>query len=130
MKSKISSAITASGFALLTPVITVFAQRATTTAFASGGFFDSVIDFIERMMTGLFPLISAGLILTFGYLVFMFLKSPDLEKKDQYKGMLIKAIIAIFLWFTLFGLIKVLASVVGVDVGENVGADEIPGVAL
>jgi uncharacterized protein with PQ loop repeat len=126
MKSKISSALSVAGFALLTPFVSVFAQ----TTFGTNNVFENALVFVKRIMTTLFPIVTAGLILTFGYLVFKFLTDKELEAKEVHKGALIKALFAIFLWFTLFGLIGLLANAVGVEVGKDVGTDDITQVAL
>lgn len=127
MKSKISSALSVAGFALLTPFVSVFAQGG---GFGNNNVFENGLLFVKRIMTTLFPIVTAGLILTFGWLVFKFLTDKELEAKEVHKGALIKALFAIFLWFTLFGLIGLLANVVGVEVGKDVGTDDITQVAL
>jgi hypothetical protein len=129
MKSKISSAITVAGFALLAPIVS-FAQGAsggiinTNTGTFSGQFFLNIIATVRKIISLLFPLVSAVLVLAFGYLVFKFVTSDKLEEKSIYKNDLIKAILAIFLWFTFFGLINILAGAVGVGVGDDVTNDD------
>ncbi|HQV64729.1 MAG TPA: hypothetical protein PKZ56_00640 [Candidatus Paceibacterota bacterium] len=129
MKSKISKIVSAAGFALLTPVVTVFANT-NSGAFASGGVFDNFIAFLKRILTSAFPIITALLIVLFGYQVILFLTDKEVEKKEIHKGALIKSLIAIFLWFTIFGLITVLAKTVGVKVGDTVTSQNIPTVSL
>ncbi len=131
MKSKISSAISAAGFALLTPVVTVFAQGTPTQGgFTNNNVFENMLAFISRIMKTLFPMVTALLILTFGYLVFKFLTDKDLAEKDLHKGALVKAVFAIFLWFTLFGIIGLLAKTVGVEEGRDVSVNDITTVPL
>lgn len=122
MKSKISSAVSAAGFALLAPIVTVFAQTPSTLngGFTTGGFFDNALAFVQRIMKGLFPTISALLILLFGYQVVKYLTDKSETEKAIHKSNLLKAIIAIALWFTLFGIIGLLANAVGVEVGKDV----------
>jgi hypothetical protein len=129
MKSKISSAVTAAGFALLAPVLT-FAQGVPTGAFGTNNVFENGLVFISRIMKTLFPMITALLILTFGYLVFKFLTDEKLEDKEIHKGALVKAVFAIFLWFTLFGIIGLMARTVGVEEGRDVSSNDITTVPL
>ncbi len=123
MKSKISSALSVAGFALLAPIVTVFAQ--TEGGFGTNNVFENGLEFVSRIMKTLFPIVTAGLILTFGYLVFKFLKDDKLEEKEWAKSALIKALFALFLWFTLFGIINLIARTVGVGVGEDVTGQDI-----
>ncbi len=129
MKSKISSAVQSAGFALLAPVLT-FAQGVPTGAFGTNNVFENGLVFISRIMKTLFPMITALLILTFGYLVFKFLTDEQLEDKEIHKGALVKAVFAIFLWFTLFGIIGLMARTVGVEEGRDVGVGDITTVPL
>ncbi len=126
MISKITKVSSAVGFAMLMP----FMALAQNTGNVSGVFFENIVKFIGRMMTLLFPIITGALIILFGYQVIRFLTDKDIESKAVHKGALIKALIAIFLWFTLFGLINLIARAVGVEVGSDVGASEVPIVTL
>jgi hypothetical protein len=128
MKSKISKIASAAGFALLAPVL-AFATT-NSGAFATGGVFDNFIAFLKRILTAAFPLITALLVVLFGYQVILFLTDKEVEKKEIHKGALIKSLIAIFLWFTIFGLITVLAKTIGVRVGDTVTTQNIPTVSL
>ncbi len=130
MKSKISSAVTAAGFALLAPILTFAQDVPTTGGFSSNNVFENALVFISRIMKTLFPMITALLILTFGYLVFQFLRDEKLEDKEIHKGALVKAVFAIFLWFTLFGIIGLMARTVGVEEGRDVGVGDITTVPL
>lgn len=123
MKSKVSKIASVSMLALLVTPLFAHAQF-------SGAWFTAIINFVESTLTALFPIVTAILILTFGWLVFKFLTDKDVETKEMHKSSLIKALVALFLWFTLFGLISTIADSIGVGVGGGPTTDEIPSVPL
>lgn len=120
MKLNISKFISVVGFAVLTPFVSVFAQN--SGAFSTGGFFDNAFGFIRRIMGYLFPMVTAALILLFGYQLIMFLvgSKDDVENHEKFQKRMINSFIAVLLWFILFGLITVVANAIGVNVGDNV----------
>jgi len=116
MKSKISSLFTAGAFGLLIPVL----------AFAQGNIFDNLLGLTQRVLKGLFPVITAVLILLLAYQIILFLKDDaGDEKKALHKSGIIKAVVALFIWFTFFGIITVVAGGLGVNVGEDVTTQDI-----
>lgn len=127
MKSKISSMVTGAGLALATPFLTF----ATTTTGNSGvfnansGIFGSIITFLQDILSASFPIITGILIVLFGWQVFKYLTDKDQTEKAIHKSNLLKALAAIFLWFVLTGLIKVLANTLNVDVGNDVSSQDI-----
>lgn len=123
MKSKVSKIASISMLALAAPLF-VYAQNFT------GSWFTQILSFVETVLSKLFPIVTAILILTFGWLVFKFLTDKDVETKEMHKSSLIKALVALFLWFTLFGLISTIASSIGVGVGGGPSRQEIPTVPL
>lgn len=135
MKSKISKFISAVGFAILAPLMPVLAQVPTTSnsgAFGSTGVFDNFFAFLKRIMGLLFPIVTAALILLFGYQLIMFLvgSKDDVEDHEKFRKRMINSFIAVLLWFILFGLINVVANAIGVNVGDTVQGSQIPSVRL
>ncbi len=129
MKSKISKIIPFAGAALVLVPMLAFAQN---NGSFTGNFFFSILDFIRRVMSALFPIVSGVLILLFGYELVMFFikKQSDPKAAEGFKSNMIKAIIALFLWFTVFGIIQTLASSLGLGIGDKVGASQNPGVTF
>jgi hypothetical protein len=136
MKSKISKFISAVGFAVLAPVMSVMAQvpgnPGNSGAFGSNGIFDNFFTFLKRIMGYLFPVVTAALILLFGYQLIMFLvgSKDDVENHEKFRKRMINSFIAVLLWFILFGLINVVANAIGVNVGDTVQSSQIPSVRL
>lgn len=136
MKSKISKFISAVGFAVLAPVMSVMAQvpgnPGNSGAFGSNGIFDNFFTFLKRIMGYLFPVVTAALILLFGYQLIMFLvgSKDDVENHQKFRKRMINSFIAVLLWFILFGLINVVANAIGVNVGDTVQSSQIPSVRL
>lgn len=124
MKRKISSIVTAAGFALVAPLLT-FAQNTGGVFDAQSGIFGSIITFLQGIIKASFPIITGILVILFGYQVFKYLTDKDETEKAIHKSNLLKAIMAIFLWFVLTGLIRVLASSLGVQVGGGIVRDEV-----
>ncbi len=128
MKSKISkiAPFVAVAFALV-PML-AFAQN---TGNFTGAFFFNLLDFVRRVMAALFPIVSGALILLFGYdLIMYFVKrnQGDGKASDDFKTKMWYAFIALFLWFTIFGLVQVLAGAFNIGVGDDVQRQQNPGV--
>ena len=124
MKLKItSSAIFAT---LLTPLLT-FAQNVPTNnpTGGFGSFFLNIITFIKTVLTSAFPIVTAILVLAFGWTVFKFLTDQAPEDKAKDKSRLISALFALFLWFAAFGIITLVANSIGAGVGGQAGQQQI-----
>lgn len=123
MKSKISTTFSALGFALLVPFL-AHAQEFT--------FFKRIVEFIQYLLRTAFPLISALLIILFGYQLIMFLvgSKEDVESHEKFRKRMINSFIAVFLWFILVGLINAVAKSLDVRVGEDINKDDISVVDL
>jgi hypothetical protein len=117
MKSKISKIIFGTGTLLALPML-VSAQVPIQTGF--GGFVFQIIGFITRVIELVFPIVTGILVLLFAYQVIEFLRSKeDIEKHEKLKARLGNAFIALFIWFTLFGLINVLGNAFGLNPGRS-----------
>jgi hypothetical protein len=126
MKYKISSIVTAAGFALVAPLLTFATSTNTGGVFtADSGIFGSIIKFLQGIITAAFPIITGILVILFGFQVFKYLTDKNETEKAIHKSNLLKAIMAIFLWFVLTGLIRVLATTLGIQVGGNVVSEEV-----
>lgn len=130
MKSKISTITSGIGFALFAPLISVFAK--STGQFSDNSFIFNAFGFVQKIIGLLFPIVSAVLILLFGYQLIMFLwgSKDDIADHDKFRKGMINAFIAVLLWFILFGLINVVANAIGVNVGETVGSRSTTHVCL
>lgn len=96
-----------------------------------GDFFINIFTFIKQIIGFTFPIITAVLIILFGYQLIRFLSSSkDVEDHEVFKKRMINSFIAVFLWFVLFGLITTIAGTFRIDVGADVNQQQIPGVAL
>lgn len=90
---------------LLAPVL-AFAQG------FSGGYVSDVFSFIENIISRLFPIATALVVLYFFYEVYQFMKAKPEEKEKARKG-LISSVIAVSLVFLIFGVIKLLGTITG-----------------
>ena len=125
MKSKINTFIVSSGlFALAAPLIT-FGQTKTANTFNySTSIVAKIIGFLQDFFSAVFPVITAGLIIVFAYTVFKFMKDDSAEK-EIYKNQMTKALFALLIWFTFFGIITVVANSLGFNTGDKVGVDNV-----
>ncbi len=122
--TKFKSIVLVGAFTFAFPIITL----AQTGEFAyEGSVFQRVILLIQKIIGGLFPVITAALVLYFAYEVFQFIRSED-EKKAVWKGRILQAVIALAIWFTLFGIITAIANTFDLTVGDTIQTGEIPGV--
>ena len=104
-----------------------FAQTAGTTGLAY------LIIQIKGLLSALFPIAIAIGVLAFFYELIMFIvnqKNPD--KSETFKKGILWSLLALFLMFTFFGLLNVIANTLGLQgaVGAGVGANQIPSVQL
>ena len=131
MKSKISSIVTGAGLALAIPFLT-FATTpgGVNSGFFQGTVFNSIITFLQTIIAASFPIITGILIILFGWQVFKYLTDKAETEKAIHKSNLLKALAAIFLWIVLTGLIRVLASSFGVQVGGNVTHQDVTSVTF
>lgn len=123
MKSKISSIVSGAGLALAMPFLT-FASG-NNSGYFGGTVFISIITFLQTVLRAAFPIITGVLIVLFGWQVVKYLTDKEETAKAIHKSNLLKALAAVFLWFVLTGLIRVLANSFGVDVGNKIGQQDI-----
>lgn len=118
--------VTGAGLALATPFLT-FATTTTgqNTGIFQGQFFVSIITFLQTILKAAFPIITGVLIVLFGWQVFKYLTDKEETEKAIHKSNLLKALAAIFLWFVLTGLIRVLANSLNVEVGNDIAQRDI-----
>ncbi len=80
----------------------------------------SLISIAESIINALFPIMIAAAILVFGYNIAKYLTSRDLSEQGLYKQGIWNSLLAVFILFVIFGLIKVLARSLGIP---NLGVD-------
>lgn len=119
MKSIITK-LSFSLLALVLPVIT-FAQAPRPGNQETGGVFINILEFVQKVMGYLMPIITGGLIILFGWNLIQFLmKKENIEDADKFKKAMINSLIALFLWFVLVSLINMVAKSFDLEVGEGV----------
>lgn len=110
--------IIVSSFAL--PAI-AFAQGVSTT------YIDSIFNAAQRILNTLLPLIIAAAVVWFIVVVFQYALSTDEEKKKAAKGHIIWGIIGLAVMVSVWGLVNIVAGVVGVTPGQSaVGTPGLP----
>ncbi len=80
----------------------------------------NLVVLIESIFSALFPIIVAFGVLAFGYNIFNYMRAKDLQDQNLYKGGIINSLIALFIIFTFFGIIKIFAASFGIT---QLGAD-------
>ncbi len=75
----------------------------------------NLVSLLESIISALFPVIVAIGILVFGYNIGKYLTSKDLADQNLYKSGIVNSIIALAVVFTIFGIIKLLASSLGIS---------------
>jgi hypothetical protein len=80
----------------------------------------NLVSLIESIFTALFPIIVAVGVLVFAYNIFNYMRSSNLADQNLYKGGVVNSLIALFVVFTFFGIIKVLSTSLGIP---QLGAD-------
>ncbi len=103
-----------------------FAQTAGTTGLAY------LVIQIKGLLSALFPIAIAIGVLAFFYELIMFIVHKSDDKAEQFKKGILFSLLALFLMFTFFGLLNVIANTLGLQgaVGAGVGANQIPSVQL
>lgn len=105
-----------------------FAQA--TTAHNTGLY--SLVVSIQNLLKLLFPIMVAIGVLAFFYELIRFITAKSEDKKKEFQNGLIFSLLALFLMFTFFGILKVIANTLGVGdaVGAGVTTNDIPTVQL
>ncbi len=128
MKSKISHFLFSSSLLVL-PLITSAQTLQQDTQV--GGIFFTLIEFVEDIMTTIFPLITVVLVLLFAYQLIMFLKDKEnIDKSDVMKKRLFNAFMVLLIWFTLFGLINIVARTFGLRTNDTLNSSTMPRLSL
>lgn len=113
----------ATGASVAMPLL-AFAQTTGTGNFTyTGSTFQKIIQLVQDIIGAVFPIITAILVLYFAYEIFKFMKEEGADKAI-YKGRVIQALLALFVWFTFFGIIQILAKSAGLGVGDNVNYED------
>jgi TRAP-type C4-dicarboxylate transport system permease small subunit len=123
MKSNFNKLMIATGASVAMPLL-AFAQTTGTGNFTyTGSTFQKIIQLVQDIIGAVFPIITAILVLYFAYEIFKFMKEEGADKAI-YKGRVIQALLALFVWFTFFGIIQILAKSAGLGVGDNVNYED------
>jgi hypothetical protein len=90
--------------------------------FAAGTAITNLVALIETILKALFPIMTALGILVFGYNVIKYLTSKTLSDQNFYKSGLLNSLFALFIFFTIIGLVSILARSIGIPaLGEDLG---------
>jgi hypothetical protein len=110
--------VTASSFAL--PGLAL-AQSVDT------GYIDSILESIGNIIGTLLPLIIAGAVVYFVWNIARYVVAGDDAAKEQYKSRIIYGIIGLFVMVAVWGLVNLLAGILGVDTGGGADIPDLPG---
>jgi hypothetical protein len=106
---------------LLTPFL-AFAQ------FDTGGYVTSAFDLVKTIVTGyLFPILASLAILYFIWELIQYIKSTP-EKKAENRSSLLYSILALFIIFSIMGIIRVLQNVTDTGGNQQINTSQIPGI--
>ena len=93
------------GIVLLSPIV-VFAQEQN--------FIVQIVDFLDAIISALFPLIIVSGVIVFAYNLINYLASKDKIDQSIAKAGILNSLLALFILFTIFGTIKILAQTFGI----------------
>jgi hypothetical protein len=77
--------------------------------------FINLVSLVEGLISALFPILTALGVIMFGYNVMKYLTSKNLADQGLYKAGIWNSLLALFVLFTVLGLVKILASSFGID---------------
>lgn len=77
-------------------------------------FIVQVVTMLEAVVTALFPIIVTLAIIAFAYNIGRYLSSKDLADQSVFKAGIINSFYALFVIFTVFGTVKILAQTLGI----------------
>lgn len=88
----------------------------------------SILTSIEKIINLLLPLIVAGAVVWFVWNIARYVMTGDDAAKEQAKSRIIYGIIGLFAMVAVWGLVNLLASILGVETGGGVtgGLPELP----
>ena len=89
-----------------------------------------LVGFIETVISAMFPIFMAVGILVFGYNIFKYLTSKNQADQNVFKSGIINSLVALFVLFVFFGVIKLLAGSLGItQLGGGIGTSSPEGLA-
>lgn len=100
-------------------------------SFAAPNVLVSFVSFLQRIITALFPIMTAAGFLAVGYNLIKFLSSKTSTDQSIYKTGIINSFVGLLVIFILFGLIKILAGTLGIaSLGAPIGVADPSGSGL
>lgn len=88
--------------------------------FAQENFAVQIVGVVEAIVSALFPIVITLAVIAFAYNVLRFMSSKESLDQSMYKAGIINSFIALFVIFTVFGTVKVLAVTFGIpSLGES-----------
>ncbi|MDB4984396.1 MAG: hypothetical protein JWM20_575 [Patescibacteria group bacterium] len=92
----------------------------------------SLVVQFKGLLSALFPIAIAIGVLAFFYELIMFIVHKSDDKAEKFKKGILMSLLALFLMFTFFGLLNVIANTLGLSgaVGQGVQSNQIPAVQL
>jgi hypothetical protein len=94
----------------------------------NGGYFQSILTFIQGIMNVIFPILTIVALVIFFYELIMFIKASPDEKTKRRPGV-IWSVVALFVLLSIFGIIRILQNITGVSNGPaGINSSNIPSV--
>ncbi len=92
------------------------------------GYINSILRAVESILNTLLPLIIAGAVVWFVWNIARYVTAGDDTAKEQAKSRIIYGVIGLFAMVAVWGLVNLLAGILGVETGGGVtnGLPEFP----
>ncbi len=112
----------------LVSALTFVAPAAALAQEVNTGYIDSILDAVGNIINTLLPLIIAGAVVWFVWNIARYVTAGDEAAKEQAKDRIIYGVIGLFAMVAVWGLVNLLAGILGVETGGGVtgGLPELP----
>jgi hypothetical protein len=96
--------------------------------FAEDNFAVKIVGLAEAVVSALFPIVVTLAVIAFAYNIARYLSSKDIADQSIFKAGIINSFIGLFVIFTVFGTVKVLAQAFGIpSLGESLTVSDVSG---
>jgi UDP-N-acetylmuramyl pentapeptide phosphotransferase/UDP-N-acetylglucosamine-1-phosphate transferase len=90
------------------------------------GYIDSILKAVGSIINTLLPLIIAGAVVWFVWNIARYVTAGDDTAKEQAKDRIIYGVIGLFAMVAVWGLVNLLAGILGVQTGGSAEIPELP----
>ncbi len=112
-------------------VIIILGLLVPQISFAAPVIVLNFVGFLERMISAIFPLMTAAAFLAVAYNLVKYLASKTSTDQNVYKAGILNSLVGLLVIFIVFGLIKVLATSLGISsIGQSIGIADPSGSGL